>query len=215
MEKTLKDYWSTVVEGGKTYHMGDTSYRVYALKLLAQKGVKSLLDIGCGTGPIYQMWMDAPLGKYLPISEYKGVDPSPDMIKVCNEIFPDASFEVQNGTDLKELDNSWDGLLYMHSFDYMYDYKKAISEMYRVTKKYVCIVLWQPLKNHPEAEHGLNNSKDGKEEVNWDTAHLQHFAWEQLVRDFEEVGFKVLLKKDDEEVNKERDGNTVILLEKI
>ncbi|MGH2613351.1 MAG: methyltransferase domain-containing protein [Rhabdochlamydiaceae bacterium] len=209
-----KDYWSTVVEGNKLYQMGPQSHRTYALKLLAKKGVRSLLDVGCGTAPIYEILMNAPLQKYLPISEYKGVDPSADMIEVCKSYFPEGNFEQQNAILLREEAASWDALLYMHSFDYIYFYKTAIEEMYRVAKNYVCLIFWQSLNPMYHADHKLNNSINGIEEVDWDTARLQYFAWPKLKDELKEVGFKVIFYEDGEIINKEGHHNTLILLEK-
>lgn len=218
------DYWTTVTESKNLYQMGALSHRVYLLNLLTTfynktgltiEPIQSLLDVGCGTGPIYQMlkyeWGKVD-SKWNLITKYKGVDPSHGMIDVCKLHFPEGDWQVEDARHLDEPDNSWDCLLYMHSFDYLYDYEQAIKEMARVTKKYVCIVLWQALENGDA--HRLNNSINGAEPVDWDTARLQHFSWIPLQKDFAKYGLKVLLKKDDKEINQEGKTNTLILLEK-
>lgn len=220
-----RDYWSTIVEGNQLYQMGGQSHRIYMLDLLAGlkntkilhvDPIRTLLDVGCGTAPIYQLLIfdeKKSDSKWNIIEKYKGVDPSAAMIMTCQYHFPPELFEIQDARRLQEPDNSWDCLLYMHAFDYIYEYQKAIKEMYRVTKKYVCIILWQPLESGDS--HRLNNSVNGAEKVDWDTARLQHFSWPLLKKEFEEIGFKILLKKDDKEINKEGRHNTLILLEKI
>lgn len=218
------DYWSTVVEGNKLYQMGPQSHRIYLLDLLSGNihnfyeyaPIRSLLDVGCGTAPIYQLLqLDAgkPDKRWSIIEKYKGVDPSPTMIESCKFNFPDGDFAVEDARHLTEPDNSWDCLLYMHAFDYIYEYQQAIKEMHRVTRKYVCIVLWQRLESGDS--HRLNNSINGVEPVDWDMARLQHFSWPLLQEEFEQVGFKLLIKKDDEEINKEGRHNTLLLFEKI
>lgn len=218
------DYWSTIAGNNTLYQMGSYSHRLYILDVFGGNRkinneylqVKSLLDVGCGTAPIYQLLdMDRkkPDSKWNAIEKYRGVDPSPTMIETCRFHFPEGDFAVAHAEKLDEENASWDALLYMHSFDYMYHYQQAIEEMYRVTKKYIAIILWQKLENGND--HRLNNSVNGIEPVDWDTARLQHFSWPTLQKELEASGFKILLKKDDEEINKEKRNNTVILLEKI
>lgn len=224
----MKDYWSTITEGNKTYQMGAQSHRIYLLDLLcgyyndSRSGlyvqpIRSLLDVGCGTGPIYQLLQmdkDKFDSKWNSIEKYKGVDPSPAMIDTCQFQFPKGDFAVEDGRHLDEPDASWDCLLYLHAFDYIYQYQEAIKEMHRVTKRYVCIVLWQQLEEREGGTHRLNNSIDGTEKVDWDTARLQHFAWPLLKEEFKHAGFDFVLKKDDEEINKEGKHNTLLLFEK-
>lgn len=212
--------------------MGSQSHRLYLLDLLcgyhndSKQGlyvqpIRSLLDVGCGTGPIYDLLafdkrkFDS---KWNSIEKYKGVDPSESMIESCQYHFPKGDFAVEDARHLTEEDDSWDCLLYMHSFDYLYEYKVAIRQMYRVTKKYVCIVLWQALGYGEGRTHGLNNTTTPMtipENVDWDTARLQHFAWPLLKEEFKHAGFDLLLKKDDEEINKEGRQNTLLLFEKV
>lgn len=214
----MKDYWSIIVEGNTLYQMGAQSHRVFMLNLLKKYDVKSLLDVGCGTAPIYQLLEEDKKTRkeYENIERYKGVDPSEAMIQSCQVNFPQGTFAVEDATDLhKEQDATWDCLLYMHSFDYVYNYKKAIKEMYRVTKKYVVIILWQPMDLTHEATHRLNNSVNGAEKVDWSTARLQHFAWRQLEKELQEAGLGVILMENGEQINKEGKMNTLIMLEKI
>ena len=53
------------------------------LDLLRKKGVESLLDVGCGTGPIYEI-----LKEDNDPMKYKGTDYSFAMIDVCKKNFP-------------------------------------------------------------------------------------------------------------------------------
>ena len=224
--KKLRTYWDYLTQDGHTYQMGAQSHRVWLLDLLKEKGVKSLLDIGCGTGPIYQLIRDTNLDGN-PVThegeekrwtfKYKGTDYSDGMIDVCKKEFPEADFEVQDARKQLEKDNSWDCVLVMHCLDHLDDYQAAINESARVAKKYVLIVLWRGINYNEGAVNNLNNrNRYGLEDnqPDWEDTHLQDFAWEPLKKAFDEAGLKIVLKEDGQEVNKEGRYNTVILLEK-
>lgn len=219
MDKPLT-YWDTFQD---RYQMGMQSHREYLLDLLTDKGVESILDVGCGTGPIYELIVKT---QVLPHAAnfvkrwnfgYKGTDYSPAMIEVCKKEFPEGNFEVQDARSLNEAALSWDCVLLMHCLDHLDDYQSAIKEAARVAKKYVLIVLWRGINY---SEGGQNNLNDrnmyGKQEGDepWQDTHLQDYAWEPLKKAFDDAGLTVTLKVDGEEVNKEGKYNTVILLEK-
>jgi SAM-dependent methyltransferase len=226
--KEPKNYWDYLTLNGKTYQMGAQSHRVYLLDLLKEVGVKSILDVGCGTGPIYDLIKNTdenyqhrpnstPLRYKAWTFKYKGTDYSEGMIEVCKKEFPEADWEVEDARKLSEKDNSWDCILLMHSLDHLDDYQAAIKEAARVAKKYVLIVLWRGINYTPGAVNNLNDrNMYGKElgDKPWQDTHLQDFAWEPLKKAFDEAGLNVVVKEDGEEVNKEGRYNTVILLEK-
>src|SRR3990167_5900398 len=134
-------YWDSFKD---PYQMGAQSHRVYLLNLLRDKGVKSILDVGCGTGPIYELIKENFSGWNF---KYKGTDYSFGMIDVCKREFPEGNFEVQDARALAEEDSSWDCVLLMHCLDHLDDYEAAIKEASRVAAKYVCIVLWRGFVN--------------------------------------------------------------------
>ncbi len=224
--KNPRTYWDTF-EG--SYQMGAQSHRVYLLDLLASRRVETILDVGCGTGPIYELIKntvdtardfgdeDGTHSFRWPF-KYKGTDYAEGMIDTCKKLFPEGNWEVQDARNLKELDFSWECVLLMHSLDHLDDYESAIKEAARVSKKYVLIVLWRGIKYDEGAINNLNSrSRYGKPETDqteWEDTHLQDYAWEPLKKAFNDAGLEVILKEDGPEVNKEGRYNTVILLEK-
>jgi ubiquinone/menaquinone biosynthesis C-methylase UbiE len=217
--KKLRTYWDYLTQDGQTYQMGAQSHRVYLLDLLAEKEVKSILDVGCGTGPIYQLiknWTGTTNDVGLHF-KYKGTDYSDGMIEVCKKEFPEGDFEVQDARHLLEKSDSWECVLLMHCLDHLDDYEAAIQEAARVSSKYVLIVLWRGINYGEGAVNNLNNrSRYGKEEgePDWEDTHLQDYAWAPLAKAFEDAKLKVVLKEEGEIVNKEGKYNTLILLEK-
>ena len=215
-----QDYWDSIVEDGP-YQMGYRSHRVYLLDLLANdknQTIRSILDVGCGTGPIYgllKLDKSKPDSKWNVIEKYKGVDPSQGMIDTARKEFPEAQWEVQDARGLGEEDNSWDCVLLMHSLDYIPEYRLAIFEAARVARKYVCIVLWRTIDYMENAENVINTTIDGDQEHDWNLAHLQQFSWDKLTEAFKDANLRLVKKEDGKIVNEEGTTNTVILLEKI
>lgn len=206
----MKTFWETF-EG--QYQPGHQKHRDYLLDLLKGQEVKSIFDVGCGTGPIYQIIKED--SNRWPFA-YKGTDYSRAMIAVCKEDYPEGNWEVQDARHLTEADNSWDCVLLMHSLDHLDDYQSAIKESARVAKKYVCIVLWRPIM---EGDRNNLNSvnmygkKDG--EAPWEDTYLQEYSRSNLEKAFEEAGLKIVHTVEGEDINDRGNGcNYLFLLEK-
>src|SRR3990167_2453876 len=89
MDKSKRrTYWDTFES---SYQMGYQKHRLYLLDLLLGKDVHGIFDVGCGTGPIYEIIKR----RNYPFS-YKGTDYSPAMIDVAKQSFPEAFWEVQD-----------------------------------------------------------------------------------------------------------------------
>jgi len=132
-KKDMKTYWDTFET---PYQMGPQKHRLYLMGKMKELGIESFLDVGCGTGPLYELNKDYGL-------KYKGTDYSPAMIEIAKESFPEGDWEVQDARKLTEKDNSWDAVVLMHALDHLDDYQAAIFEAARVTSKYVIIILWR------------------------------------------------------------------------
>jgi len=189
-----KVYWDEIVKEGNTYQMGAQSHRVYVLNLLSQKGVHTILDVGCGTAPIYELIHTKSLPEFL---DYKGVDYSEGMIETAKKHFPLGKFEVQDGRNLKEPDNSWDCVLMMHSLDHINEYTKAIQEAARVSKKYVCIILWRPVA--PKGEINMSGGMIKPDGTKWADTWLLDFTRDKLENAFKEAGLEIEFEKTHED----------------
>lgn len=200
-----RTYWDTFTT---SYQMGRQKHRLYLLDLMRSNGVTSLLDVGCGTGPIYEI-----LKQDNDLMVYKGVDYSPAMIEVAKKSFPEASFEVEDARKLSEENSSWDCVLLMHCLDHLDDYKSAIKEAARVSKKYVCIVLWRSFIQGPENHLNDRNMYGKKEdEAPWEDTHLQEYSKERLDEEFEKNNLKVVKIADGEDINEPGKYNWLVFL---
>lgn len=193
MDYKPKTYWESK-DFESPYQMGPQKHRVYLMDLLKESGVTSLLDVGCGTGPIYEMNKDYNF-------EYKGTDYSRTMIATCKKLFPEGNFEVQDARKMDEKDNSWDAVLLMHCLDHLDRYEDAIKEAARVAKKYVCIVLWRGFVNEGTRLNPRNTYGKQEGEDPWEDTYLQDYSREVLEEAFKKNNLKVVHTAEGEDLN--------------
>lgn len=209
-----KTYWESD-DFMNTYQMGEQKHRVYMLDLLRSHGVESLLDVGCGTGPIYQLIIENEEGRWDNVVKYKGTDYSRTMIETCKKEFPYGNFEVQDARKLTEEDNSWDCVLLMHSLDHLDDYKSAIKEAARVASKYVCIILWRGFVNEGTNLNPRNTYGKEEGEAPWIDTYLQEYSQESLEHEFTKNNLIIERAVEGEVLNSDRSHyNFLYLLKK-
>jgi len=201
-------YWDTF---DSPYQMGPQKHRVYLLDLLKAKDVQSILDVGCGTGPIYEL-IKISGGKW--DFGYKGTDYSPAMIEVCQKQFLEGDFEVEDARKLTEPNSSWDCVLLMHCLDHLDDYKAAIAEAARVAERYVLIVLWRPFVADGVRlnDRNMYGKKEGEEP--WKDTHLQEYSHDVLFEEFTKNNLSVEQEVEGEVINEPGKYNWLVLLKK-
>lgn len=205
----VKTYWDTFVT---SYQMGFQKHRIYALDLFKEKGVESLLDVGAGTGPIYGMIKDSD-GRWT--FKYKGIDYSNSMIVVAKKSYPEAEWAVGDARKLEEPDNSWDCVFLMHCLDHLDNYQAAIKEATRVSKKYVCIILWRSFVLSGTNLNDKNMFGKQEDEKPWEDTFLQEYSREALDVEFEKNGLVVEHEVSGEAINSdESHWNWLCLLKK-
>lgn len=198
-----KNFWETF---DKAYQMGEQKHRMFLLNKIISSSNTDILDVGCGTGPLYEIIKnnDLPL-------EYKGVDYSRSMIEVASKMFPEADFEVQDARRLKERDKSWDSVVLMHSLDHLDDYKSAIKEACRVAKEHVFVVLWRPLREEGTNLNSINRMGKNDDEEPWEDTHLQEYSKDIILEEFEKNNFVLVDEEYGTEVNEEGKYNHLFM----
>ena len=89
----------------------------------------SLLDVGCGTGFLFEQL------KRHDAADYYGLDLSPEMLKAArNKFGNEVSFTAGSSDELPFSDNSFDVVTCIQSFHHYPYPEKAMSEAYRVLK---------------------------------------------------------------------------------
>lgn len=215
-------YWQIV---DVPYQHGPHKHRLFLLDLLAEKQIKSLLDIGCGTGPIYQLLIDGEEGKWDNITKYKGIDYCQRFIEWAQKEYGEKLFELGDARSLKEEDNSWDCVLLMHSLDHIKQYEDVIREATRVTKKYICIILWQDFRLDGEVKINDRNTFGKPKDENgqllegeqpWEDTYLMQYAREKLVEEFKKNNLIIVEEVGGDLLNSDQSKfNYLFLLEKL
>lgn len=200
-----RTFWDTF---HSQYQMGPARHRLYLLKKMHELGVKSFLDVGCGTGPLYELFRNEHFE-----FDYKGTDYSWAMIEQAKKHFPNGKWEVQDARKLDEPDSSWDCVVSMHCLDHLDDYRSAIKELARVTKKYVIIVLWRGFVGQDRInDRNMMNKSEG--EKSWEDTYLHEYNREDLVREFAINKLKVIEEVSGDEINDPGKYNWLVVLEK-
>lgn len=200
MIKDPRTYWESK-DFDNPYQMGGQKHRLYLLDLLKRRGVKTLLDVGCGTGPIYDLIVNDPDGRWDNITKYKGTDYSRQMIETARREFPHGDWEVQDARRLTEKDNSWDCVLLMHALDHIDDYASVIKESARVASKYVLIVLWRGFVDSGTHLNDRNRMGKAEGEPDWEDTYLQEYSRESLENEFKKNGLLVDEIAEGEQLN--------------
>ncbi len=201
----MTTYWDNFKS---LYQHGEQKHRMYLMQLLNELKIVSLLDVGCGTGPIGEIII-----KHAYPIKYKGIDYSSSMIKVAKDNFPTLEWETGDMRKLNEKDNSWECVLLMHSLDHTNDYKNAIAEATRVSSKYVCIVLWRSLLEDGSHLNSVNKM-DRTDDKSWDDTHLQEYSMQVLEKEFKKNKLNLETVINDSRINEDRVYNTLFLLKK-
>lgn len=208
-------YWESK-DFENPYQMGEQPHRVYMLDLLKRKDIHTLLDVGCGTGPIFDLIVNSQEGRWDNITKYKGTDYSRQMIETAKREFPHGDWEVQDARHMDEGSNTWDCVLLMHVLDHLDDYKSAIKEAARVSSKYVCIILWRGFVNEGTNLNDRNSMGKEPGEEPWKDTYLQEYSQEALDEAFKEAGLVVEEIAEGEQLNGDYSHyNFLYLLKKI
>jgi SAM-dependent methyltransferase len=114
--------------------------RAKALALL--EGMRSVLDVGCGTGVMFELVREA-----RPDLDYLGVDATPQFVEAARRRFPDAAerFRELSLYDLDRLGRTFDAVLCRHILEHLPDYVPAVQRMWdRATRKLVIVFYLPP-----------------------------------------------------------------------
>ncbi len=134
------------------YKEHSKTQRLQAYNLLKEIKISpeaSILDIGCGHGQII-----GELSKLAPFGKSIGIDPSPNMISLASEMFPENKFNNLEFRELKAEDmkfrpKSFDLILCMNAFMWIRDPRKALRLISKFLKPHGHFILFSYLKETP------------------------------------------------------------------
>jgi SAM-dependent methyltransferase len=138
MQKT--NYWENVFEGNNGYYMDlDNPSRLEIAKYI--KIEDSVLELGCGGGALKSL---------LPSNSYLGIDYSETAIKLAKERYGNGFFEVLDTRDLSMFkDDQFDIVVMRHFLENQEDWRKTITEAFRIANKKVIINCRRPFVEYP------------------------------------------------------------------
>lgn len=100
------------------------------LEELEKEPFDTLLDVGCGTGPMIELLVS----KY-PEKHYTGADITPKMIEVANaKHLPNTIFQVADSENLPYEENSFDAVICANSFHHYPNPQKFFGGVHKVLK---------------------------------------------------------------------------------
>lgn len=117
---------------------------------LREKPIKTLLDIGTGSG----LFAEAFYKNRIIVS---GLDLNSELIEVAKQYLPKSEFKVGYAEELPYENSEFDASFFGLVFHEVADFEKAMSEAFRVSKKYTFILEWKYKAEDfgPPIEHRL------------------------------------------------------------
>ena len=174
----MKDWDSLYKEQGVVQK--EPSVRaIEAAAFFGQEGLKTILDLGCGTGRHTLLLLQAGFQVY-------GCDASEKALKIARAALPEVPFQQCDMTSLPYENQFFDGILCYAVIQHgeIARVKKAIAETYRVLRHGGILFLTVPSTEHPEFLTGQEiepNTKLNIDAIDGSMPH--HYFTEPEMRD--------------------------------
>jgi ubiquinone/menaquinone biosynthesis C-methylase UbiE len=139
------------------------------------KGLKKILDLGCGTGRHTTLLVKEGFEVY-------GCDNSEDALKIIKKFLADNEFRLCDMTKLSYEDGYFDGILCYQVIQHgkIAEIKQSISEMYRVLKKGGYLFLVVISTKHPKFKTGEEIEPNTKINTDDIDGHMPHHFFSEL-----------------------------------
>ena len=180
----IETYWDTM---GKDYQFYITPTQGFIIDFIRTQKCESVFEAAVGTGIIPKV-----LRKRIYEGAYLGSDYVDTFLKHAKKNNPNEKFiKVDLSKEIPLKPDSFDCSIVHHGLDYVYPYKDALSELKRISKKYIFITLWQPFT---EEENEVRFTKEGGWNVNRYNKEEWYFCLKSL-------GLKILIDAEIQEWN--------------
>lgn len=104
---------------------------------IANRGVK-LLEVGCGSGLIYERIVP----DLLPNDGYIGIDVSEKMLSIARRRYPEGQFRRGDGYDLELPDRSFDVVVCFEVLGHIPEIERFVPELLRVCRGTCLMTIW-------------------------------------------------------------------------
>src|ERR1041384_2155169 len=113
--------------------------RQTALRLL--RGLSSVLDVGCGTGVMFELIRNHRLEL-----DYLGIDVTGTFLRVARKLYPKDRhrFRRMSLYDLAKFRRKFDAVLCRHVLEHLPDYAPAVQSLYARARKKLILVFYLP-----------------------------------------------------------------------
>lgn len=150
--------------------------------------VEKILDAGCGEGFTLEYLRVRKIGK-----SYEGIDFLKKAIEIGTKVHPNIVLREASIYELPYKDNSFDLVLSTEVLEHLEDPKKALKEIFRVSRKYIVLsVPNEPIFMGSNFLRGKNWSRFGN-----DIEHINHwtfFGFENFIKKNSGVKFRIISK---------------------
>jgi 2-polyprenyl-3-methyl-5-hydroxy-6-metoxy-1,4-benzoquinol methylase len=137
-------------------------------KEVAKLKINSILDAGCGEGFTLEFLRKQKIGK-----TYEGIDFLKTAIEIGRKVHPNIKLLQESIYDLPYKNNTFDVILCTEVMEHLDDPKKALKELFRVSRKYVLLsVPNEPIFMGSNFLRGKNWSRFGN-----DIEHINHWTF--------------------------------------
>ena len=118
---------------------GDHASRLKVVRLL--EGIGSLLDVGCGTGVMFELIRDV-----RPDVEYMGIDVTAQFIDAARERYPSDARRFLHASllELRSLEQDFDVVVARHVLEHLPDYVPATQQMYERARRKLILAFYLP-----------------------------------------------------------------------
>jgi SAM-dependent methyltransferase len=147
---------------------------------------KNILDAGCGEGFSLNKLISNNIGEYL-----EGIENSKEAIALGKKLFPRTKIKLGSVYDLPYETNYFDLVLCTEVLEHLVDPQKALSEIIRVSKKYIIVsVPNEPFFMLSNFLRGKNLSGLGN-----DPGHINHWTILTFQKFLKSNGVKIKILK--------------------
>jgi ubiquinone/menaquinone biosynthesis C-methylase UbiE len=170
----MKDWSTLYIEKGVVQK--EPSKKVLeTINFFKGKGLKKILDLGCGTGRHTTLLVKEGFEVY-------GCDNSEDALKIIKKFLADNEFRLCDMTKLSYEDGYFDGILCYQVIQHgkIAEIKQSISEMYRVLKKGGYLFLVVISTKHPKFKTGEEIEPNTKINTDDIDGHMPHHFFSEL-----------------------------------
>jgi SAM-dependent methyltransferase len=104
-------------------------------------GMSSVLDVGCGTGVMFELIRDRGLDL-----DYLGIDVTERFLEVAQNLYPEDRhrFRRMSLYELPKLRRKFDAVLCRHVLEHLPDYAPAVQSLYACATKKLILVFYLP-----------------------------------------------------------------------